>query len=151
MSTDINIKMVTKFVEQKLRNKPVDKLMGEPTIVTYGILEDQVAVAASAVKTSQWGGKHGHLALIVNEAKYRVITTMTTSIVDRQVKPAGTDPNIDGKTSNFERIKLSRAQHEKIREFQLQEETDEQLKEKIIDAVDEEYLGELKKRLHGVK
>ena len=83
MSTDLNIEMVTEFVEQKPRNKPVDKLMGEPTIVTYGILEDQVAVAASAVKTSQWGVKHGHLALIVNEAKYRLITTMATSIVDR--------------------------------------------------------------------
>ena len=53
MSTDLNIKMVTKSVEQKLRNKPVDKILGKPTIVTYSILEDQVAVAASAVKTSQ--------------------------------------------------------------------------------------------------
>ena len=83
--------------------------MGEPKIVTYSILEDQVAVVASAVKTSQWGGKHGHLALIVNEVKYRLITTMATSILDRQVKPASTDPNIDSKTSNFERIKLLRA------------------------------------------
>ena len=90
--------MVTEFAEQKLRNKPVEKLVGEPTIVTYGILEDQVAVAASAVKTSQWGGKHGNLALIVNEEKYCLIATMATSIVDRQVNPAGTDPNIDGKT-----------------------------------------------------
>ena len=120
MSTDLNIEMVSEFVEQKLRNKPVNKLMGKPTIVTYSILEDQVAVAASNVKTSQWGGKHGHLAPIVNEAKYCLITTMATSIVDRKVKPAGTDPNIDGKTSNFERIKLSRAQDEKITEFQLQ-------------------------------
>ena len=102
--------------------------MGKPTIVTYSILEDQFIVAASAVKTSQWGGKHGHLALIVNEAKYRLIIATTTSIVDRQVKPAGTDPKIDGNTSNFERIKLSRAQDERIREFHLQEETDEQLK-----------------------
>ena len=121
MSTDLNIEMVTDFVEQKLRNKPVDKLLGETTIVKYGILEDQAAAAASAVKTSQWGGKHGHLALIVSEAKYCLITATTTSIVDRQVKPAGTDPNIDGKISNFERIKLSRAQDEKIREFHLQE------------------------------
>ena len=128
MSTDLNIEMVTKFVEKKIRNKPVNKLMGKPTIVTYGIIEEQVAVAASAVKTSQWGGKHGHLALIVNKAKYCLITTIATSIVDRQVKPAGTDPNISGKTSNFERIKLSRESDEKIREFQLQEETDEQLK-----------------------
>ena len=69
--------------------------------------------------------------------------------MDRQVKPAGTDPNIDGKTSNFERIKLSRAQDEKIREFHLQEETDEQLKEKTIEAVEEEYLGKLKKDYVG--
>ena len=151
MSTDLNIEMVTEFVEQNLRNKPVDKLMAEPTIVTYGILEYQVSVAASAVKTPQWGGKHGHLALIVNEAKCGLITKMATSIVDRQVKPAGTDPNIDGKTSNFERIKLSRAQDEKIREFQLQEDTNELLKEKIIEAVDEEYLGKLRKKLCEVQ
>ena len=55
MSTDLNIEMVTKFVEQKLRNKPVEKLLGEPTIVTYDILEDQVAVAASAVKKIEMG------------------------------------------------------------------------------------------------
>ena len=150
MSTDLNIEMFTEFVEQKLRNKPVNKLLGERTIVTYGILEDQVAVAEIAIKTSQWGGKHGHLALIVNEAKYRLITATTTRIVNIQIKPAGTDPNINGKTSKFERIKLSRARDEKIREFHLQEETDKQLKEKIIEAVEEDYLGELKK-LRGVQ
>ena len=149
MSTDLNIEIFTEFVEQKLQNKPVDKLLGEPTIITYGILENQVAVAASAAKTSQWGGKHGHLALIVNKEKYRLITATTTNSVDRQVKPAGTNPNIDGKTSKFERIKLSRAQDEKIREFHLQEETDEQPKKKIIEAVEEEYLGKLKKDYLG--
>ena len=76
------------------------------------------------------GGKHGHLALIFNEEKYRLIVATTTNSVYRQVKLAGTDPKIDGKTSNFERIKLSRAQDIKIREFHLQEETDKQLKEK---------------------
>ena len=79
MSTDFNIEMVTEFVEPKLRNNPVNKFIGKPTIVTYSILEDQVAVAASAVKTSQLGGKYGHLALIVNEAKYRLIKTMATT------------------------------------------------------------------------
>ena len=123
--------------------------MGEPTIVTYSILEYQVAVAVSVVKTLQWGGKHSHLELIVNEAKYRLITETTTTNEKRQVKPAGTDPTIDGKTSNFKRIKLSRAQDEKIREFYLQEETDEQLKEKIIKAVEEEYLSKLKKDYVG--
>ena len=115
MSTDLNTEMVNEFVEKKLRNKTVDKLLGKPTIVTYIILEYQVAVAVSVVKTLQWGGKHSHLELIVNEAKYRLITATTTNSVDIQVNPAGTDPNIDGKTSNFERIKPSRSQDEKIR------------------------------------
>ena len=88
------------------------------------------------------------MALINNEAKYRLITA-TTNSVDKQVKPAGTDPNIDRKTSNFERIELSRSQDEKIREFHLQDETDKQLKEKIIEAVEEEYLGKLKKDYVG--
>ena len=74
-------------------------------------------MAASPVKTPQLGGKHGHLALIVNEAKYRLITTMANSIVDRQVKPTSTDPNIDDMTSYFKRIKLSRAQDEKSEGF----------------------------------
>ena len=115
MSTDLNLEMVTKFVEQKLRNKPVNKIVGEPTTVTYGILEDQVAVATSAVKTSQWGGKHGNLAPIINKAKYRLFTTIATSVVDIQVKTAGTDRKTNGKTSNFEHIKLSWAQDEKSR------------------------------------
>ena len=102
MSTDLNIEMVTEFVEQKLWNKSVNKILCEHTVITYGILEDQVVLAASAVKTSQWGSKHGHLALIVNEAKYRLITATTTNSVDIQVNPAGTDPNIDGKISNFD-------------------------------------------------
>ena len=41
------------------------------------------------------------------------------------------------------------AQDEKIRELHLQEETDEQLKEKTIEAVEEEYLGELKNNTWG--
>ena len=80
MSTDLNIEMVTDFIEQKLQNKPVNNLLGEPTFVTYGFLEDQVAVAVSTVKTLQWGRNHGHLALIVNKAKYRLITATTNSL-----------------------------------------------------------------------
>ena len=38
MSTDINIEMVTESVEHKIRNKPVNKLLVEPKIATYGIL-----------------------------------------------------------------------------------------------------------------
>ena len=130
MSTDLNIKMVTKFVDQKPRNKPVDKLMGKPTIVMYSILEEQVALAASAVKTSQRGVKHGHLALISNEAKYRFITTMATSIIDRQVKPPALiqTSTTRQETSNASNLRGNKTK--KMREFLLQEETDEQPKEK---------------------
>ena len=149
MSTYLNLELVTELVDQKLQNKPVDKLVGEPTIVTYGIPGDQVAVTTSAVKKPQWGGKHGHLSLIVNEAKYRLITTIATRAVERQVKPAGTDTNIDGKKNNFEHIKFSRAQGEKNQGVTTPGGDGRAAKRKIIEAVDEEYLGELKKTTWG--
>ena len=71
-------------------------------------------------------------------------TATTTIIVDRQVKPSGTDSKINGKTGNFGRIKLLREQDEEIREFHLQEETDEQLKEKTVEAVKEDTSENLK-------
>ena len=55
------------YVTSKMRTKTIEKMIGEPTIVSYGILEDQLAVMASTVKTTQWGRKHGHLALVVGD------------------------------------------------------------------------------------
>ena len=138
-------------VSTKMRAKAIDKIIGEPTIVTYGILEDQLAVMASTIKTSHaaWGGKHGHLPLVVGTAKYVTITTIDTHVTTRQVKPAAVDPAIDGNTTNFKRLKKTRKWDIKIREFELQEEVDDVLKECIIESVDEQYIDELKKDYVG--
>ena len=65
MTTKRTSESAAEYVAGKMQTKSIDKIVGQPTIATYNILEDQLAVAASAVKTAAWGGRHGHLALLL--------------------------------------------------------------------------------------
>jgi len=47
---------VRSYVNGKMRTITINKVVGEPTLVTYGILFDQLAMSASLVKTNPWGG-----------------------------------------------------------------------------------------------
>ena len=139
MSTERLTESVADYVAKKMGSKPVDNIVGEPTIVTYNHLEYQLAIAASAVKTTQWGGKHGHLALVVRDSKYKTITGKQTLNTDKEEQPAHIDPTIDGNTSAYQRLKLTKAWDEKVRMYDLQEEVNDTLKEMIINAVDAQY------------
>ena len=56
MTTERLTESVADYVAKKLRSKPVDNIVGEPTIETYNHLEYQLAIAASSAKTTLWGG-----------------------------------------------------------------------------------------------
>ncbi len=49
---------------------PLDKVVGQPTTSTVNHLQQQIAKIAAAVKTTSWGGRHGHLALVLTDAEY---------------------------------------------------------------------------------
>ena len=102
MSTERLTKSVADCVAKKMSSKLIDNIVGEPTIATYNHLEYQLAIAASAVKTTQWGGKHGHLALVVRDSKYKTITGKQTLNTDKEDQPAHIDPVIDGNTSAYQ-------------------------------------------------
>ena len=127
----------------------IDKLIDEPTLVTYQTLFDQLAIAAAAVKNNQWGGRHGHLPLLVSDAQYVTISGSATSVTTKRVKPARVDPRINGNTSNYDRLKYTRERDEKIFDYHTQEEVDDALKNLIIAAVDPQYIEELKKDYVG--
>ena len=66
---------------------PLDKVVGQPTTSTVNHLRQQIAKIAAAVKTTSWGGRHGHLALVLTEAKYRSITGDPTIAINRLPTP----------------------------------------------------------------
>ena len=108
MSTERLTESVADYVARKMGSKPVDNIVGEPTIMTYNHLECQLAIASSAVKTTQWGGKHDHLALVVRDSKYKTITGKQMLNTDKTTQPAYVDPSIEGNTLAFQRLKLTK-------------------------------------------
>ena len=96
------------YVSNKMNAITIDKMISEPTLVTYRILFDQLAMSASSVKTNQWGGRHGHLPLLVSDAQFVTITGIATAVTTKRVKPARVDPCINGNTSNYNRLRYTR-------------------------------------------
>ena len=87
MSFTQNKATVHEAVRAMIAHMAMDKIIGQPTNSTVNHLKQQVAKIAAAVKTSKWGGRHGHLALVLSEAKYRTVTTVAAATVDRIVAP----------------------------------------------------------------
>ena len=137
------------YVCSKMRAYTIDKVIGEPTLVTYKTLFDQLAISAAAVKTNQWGGLHGHLPLLVSDAQFVTIAGDADAVTSKHVKPARIDPRIDGQTSNYLRLLYTREQDEKLLDYHTQEEVDDALKNLIIEAVDPQYIEEKKRDYVG--
>ena len=66
---------------------PLDKIVGQPTTSTVNHLRQQIAKIAAAVKTTSWGGRHGHLSLVLNDAEYRTVTGNPDITIDRLTTP----------------------------------------------------------------
>jgi len=137
------------YVASKMSAYNIDKIIGEPTLVTFKTLFDQLAVSAAAVKTNQWGGLHGHLPLLVSDAQFQTISGNVAAVTDKRNKPNRIDSRIDGATSNYHRLKFTREQDEKILDYHTQEEVDDAIKNLIIESVDPQYIEELKRDYVG--
>ena len=142
---------VTDYVTARLNNKPIDRMHGEPTLVSYYLLVNQLAVKTTAVNTKQWGRKHGHLPLIINDAKFRTISGVTTATTDKTATPTGMDPAIDGQISNFQRQKLTIIWKVRIFDNAVKDETDAHTKDLIIKNVEDDYINNIKKEYTGYK
>ena len=54
--------------------KPLDIIVGQPTTDTMNKMVEQMAQMVAPVKTTAWGGHHGSLALVLDDADYSSIT-----------------------------------------------------------------------------
>jgi hypothetical protein len=65
----------------------LDRHVGQPTTSTDNHLWQQIPKIVAAVKTTSWGRRHGHLALVLTNAEYRSVTGDPTIVVDRLLTP----------------------------------------------------------------
>jgi hypothetical protein len=64
--------------------KPLDVIIGQPTTETMNKMVEQMAQMVAPIKTTTWGGCHGSLALVLDNADYSSITmacVTTTTLV----------------------------------------------------------------------
>ncbi len=73
--------------------KPLDAIVGQPTSDTMIKMVEQMAQMVAMVKTFVWGGLHGSLALVLDDANYTTITKSTITST-----APGAQPNAVNKT-----------------------------------------------------
>jgi hypothetical protein len=86
--------------------KPLDVIVGQPTMAFMDKMMEQMAQMVAPVKTTAWGGLHGSLALILDNADYKIITKAVVKSTTRLGQPALVNPKINNTTSQLDLLTL---------------------------------------------
>ncbi len=79
--------------------KPLNVIVGQPTTESMDRMMEQMAQMVPPVKTTAWGGLHGSLALVLDDADYATITKNIVTLVASLSKPTRINTKIN-KLSN---------------------------------------------------
>ncbi len=118
--------------------KPLDVIVGQPTMETMNKMVEQMAHMIAPIKTTSWGECHGSLALVLNDADYSSITKAKIISTKPVNQPDTINKGITASILTFqeETKKLQK-------KFDLQEAVTNIGVQGIIDCVKEQYIKEL--------
>eukprot|EP00804_Cyclotella_cryptica_P012202 CCRYP_009878-RA/>CCRYP_009878-RA protein AED:0.62 eAED:0.37 QI:0/0/0/0.5/1/1/2/0/403 len=123
---------------------PLDKIVGQTTTSTVNHLRQQIAKIAAAVKTTSWGGHHGHLALVLTDAEYRTVTGNPDITIDRLPMPPIVEAGLTNTTMLTNRASITGLHNLACEEFWKQEAVDALIVDKLMrEAVNPTYAEEL--------
>ena len=58
----------------EVRKESATKIFGQPTANDITQLEKELIAIAAAIPTSLGGGNHGHAGIIIEDARYQILT-----------------------------------------------------------------------------
>jgi hypothetical protein len=117
------------------------KLQGEPTPESLFQLRNELKANAQSVFSNLSDGAHGHLALVLNDAQYALITALPFV---RPVHP-GTLNIPEGTTGPMSTV-LREAHQENLRLFREVQGVEKALVQQIVKAVDSPFLAAIRDR-----
>ncbi len=112
-------------------------------------MAEQMAQMVTPVKTTAWGGLHGSLALVLDDADYEIITKAVVKCTTRLGKPASVNPKKNDTRSQLNLLTLQAETKKLQKEFDLQEAITTIGVQRIIDSVEEQYVEELNEEYFG--
>jgi hypothetical protein len=129
--------------------KPLDVIVGQPTMASMDKMTEQTAQMVAPVKTTAWGGLHGSLALVLDDADYEIITKAVVKSTTRLGQPASVNPKINDTMSQLDLLTLQAETKRLQKELDLQEAVTAISVQRIIDSVEEQYVEELNEEYFG--
>ena len=119
------------------------KIHGQPSHTAITKLEEELVEIAVVIPTSLGGGELGHAGLIIEPSEYEKYSNGIP--FNRPTQPP-VNPTI---IQADDRETIIRSHNEKIRIFNLYLGVEQGLKDKILEAIDEEFLLELREGIIG--
>ena len=135
---------IRSYVQAMCDEANLTKINGQPTNKNVDKLEAELAAVLSRVTTNEWGGKHGHLALVLNEAEYRAATGDITLNVDPLAKPGLTPSTLLNSDTAIVKARKYAQHDNKIRDYLTMEAVQDLMVQHIVTTiVDKIYVEEL--------
>jgi hypothetical protein len=123
--------------------KPLDVIVNQPTTKSMDRMIEQMVQMAAPVKTTAWGGLHGSLALILDDADYATVTKNIFTSLAPLTKPIMIDPKINKLSIPYKILTLQEEMKSLLKEFELQEVGTTIGVQCINDSIEEQYVEEL--------
>ena len=139
------------MVRGRMTAVPLHAIVGQPTLQAVQKLVEQLSAYSSHFHTNVWDGRHGHLSLVLDQAKMRVVTNTAALDCSRLTKPELVHPGITRDTKGRDLLEYQEKQKQKWSEYYFMLVVDAVAVEAIAAAVDEQYIDELREEYVGYK
>ena len=120
--------------------QPITKVIGTPTFKAINARHKVLRQNSSSILTTLAGGNHGLLALIVNAADY---TALTGAVWIEPVN-SGVRPIIPVGATRVAQENITSQWKNEFEAWKMTQDVREALKKQILNAIDDEYLKDLK-------
>jgi hypothetical protein len=128
---------------EKVKKEAVTKIHGQPLHTAITKLEEELVQIAVVIPTSLGGEELGHAGLVIEPSTY--VTHLNGIPFIRPTQP----PTVPAASQADDKKNIERIHNEKIRIFNLFLGVEQGLKDKILEAIDEEFLLELRQGIIG--
>ena len=141
---------IRKSVKERMHESPLNRLEGPPTYVNMERLVEQFAISAASVRietgeTTVWAsGDYGCLPIALSSTEVNSATGGQIANNDRLALPDDVNKEITDKTTPTDILRLTKKQETLWVAYLTQEAATEIGVNQTADAVDEQYLIELK-------
>jgi len=121
------------------------KISGQPSNTSITLLTREIYANAHAIPSLRGGGAHGHLGVVMSDATYQLLTTITFTLPNHP----GANPNHPSSATSAQIQESIWAFNSVLSELSLATTIHEELKKQLILAVDRLYLAILKDAIFG--